>query len=93
MVSRWIFLLGLWSLTGYFSYHAFHGERGYFAWQQKKVHASALQKELIQFQAVKQSLSRKISLIHTHIDLDLLEQLAWLLFRAIEPNKRVILCH
>jgi hypothetical protein len=90
--SRWGFLLGLWALSGYFGAHAILGSRGILVWQEKQERVILLANTLKDLQMQRDRWLQKISLIQDAIDPDLLEQLAWTLFRLIDPQKRVILC-
>ena len=75
----------------YLGYHSLHGLRGYYAWQEKKViflHLENQQKDLLN---KKHMLQNQANLLQDNIDLDLLEQYMWRLFRNIDPEKKVIL--
>ncbi len=93
MILKWMCLFIIWAATGYFTYCTFYGPRGYFAWQEKKEHWEKVQQNFHQLQVQKKQLSQKIQLMQRDIDLDLLEQMGWQLFRYIEPDKKVILLH
>jgi cell division protein FtsB len=76
----------------YLGHHGLHGKRGYAVWQEKKNVLVALEKKSKYISSKHRLLKNKVDLLQENIDNDLLEQYMWLLFRNIEPYKKVILC-
>jgi cell division protein FtsB len=76
----------------YLGYHGLHGHRGYYAWQEKKITLLQLTKREKSLANKNHILKKQVSLLQENIDLDLLEQYMWKLFRNIDPEKKVILC-
>ena len=91
MIFRWLAIAFFSMLSFYFGYHAHHGPRGYMAWQSKKKHASHLQAEYAKLSHEKNRLVTKVGLMQEKIDLDILEQLAWSIFRLVDPKKTVMI--
>ncbi len=76
----------------YLGHHGLHGQRGYAVWQEKKIILAALEKKEQHVQSKHRILKNKVDLLQENIDNDLLEQYMWLLFRNLDPSKKVILC-
>lgn len=91
MLFRWILSLFFLCVSGYLGYHGVYGQRGYNARRVLERKVSAAQKELAELQIQQTHLAQKVSLMQKNIDLDILEQLAWNMFRYISPGKKVIL--
>jgi hypothetical protein len=76
----------------YLGYHGLHGQRGYYAWQEKKITLLHLIKREKSLAHKNRVLKKQVSLLQEKIDPDLLEQYMWKNFRTIDPQKKVILC-
>lgn len=81
----------LFLFSGYLGYHAFFGSRGYLALQEKRCSCMRLQEQYAALTAAREELQNRVSLVQEDIDPDWLEQYAWLLFRYVRPEKRVML--
>ena len=77
----------------YLGHHGLHGHRGYAVWQEKKAFLATLEKKSHHLSGKHRILKNKVDLLQENIDNDLLEQYMWLLFRNLDPSKKVILCH
>jgi cell division protein FtsB len=87
LISSVMFLF----ISSYFGYHAMYGQRGYCAWQEKKIQSVTLKKSCQKALSANETLHNKVSIIQNEVDSDLLEQYAWLLFRYVDPKKKVLL--
>ncbi len=87
LISSFLFLM----IAGYLGYHGVYGQRGYYAWQEKKIQAAVLKKRCQILLSEKEKLQNKVTLIQNEIDPDLLEQYAWFLFRYLDPERKVLL--
>lgn len=88
VISVFIFSL----ISAYLGYHGLHGQRGYYVWQQKKQILTQLETKEKRLLQKLHALRVKVSLLQENIDPDLMEQYMWLLFRNVDPEKKVILC-
>ena len=79
-------------ITLYLGHHGLHGQRGYAVWQEKKILLAKQEKKSQQLCSKHHLLKNKVTLLKENIDNDLLEQYMWLLFRNLEPSKKVIIC-
>lgn len=91
MVFRLSIILSALCIASYLGYHSIHGQRGYYAWQQRKAQAATLQAEYVQLSLKKEMLLGKVKLMRDKIDVDLLEQYAWTTFQMISPKKKVFI--
>lgn len=67
------------------------GERGFHAWQQRRIEKVDLEKKYAQALRRRNEIALKVKLVQKMMDRDLLEQLAWGLFRFVPQHKKVIL--
>lgn len=74
----------------YFSYHAVWGNRGYFAWIEKRKILAAAKRECAKVSEVRDQILQKVSLMQDRVDPDLLEQLAWTLLRRLPQHKVIV---
>ena len=91
MLSKVITALIFALISAYLGYHGLHGQRGYYVWQEKKQILTQLEIKEKRLLQKLHALRVKVSLLQENIDPDLMEQYMWLLFRNIDPEKRVIL--
>ena len=78
-------------ITLYLGYHSLHGQRGYYAWQEQKKILCLLEDREKRLLSKYHALKIKVSLLQDNVDNDLLEQYMWLLFRSVDPDRKVIL--
>ncbi len=91
MLSKVITALIFALISAYLGYHGLHGQRGYYVWQEKKQILTQLESKEKRLLQKWHALRVKVSLLQENIDPDLMEQYMWLLFRNIDPEKKVIL--
>lgn len=91
MVFRLSIFLFFFFLSFYFFYHGIYGTRGYIVKKNYQSRLVALNKELHQLSEERDRLANNVALLQRDIDPDLLEQLAWRLFRSIDPHKKVLM--
>lgn len=91
MLSKVIATLIFSLITLYLGYHSLHGQRGYYAWQMRKQELGQLASKERKLLSQCHVLQVKVNLLQDNIDTDLLEQYMWMLFRHIDPEKKVIL--
>jgi cell division protein FtsB len=93
---RFLFPLALYCATGavvsYFSYHAYHGQRGIEAKREYKQRIASLRGELQHVAAEKSALERRVSLLRNqHVERDLLEERARVILNNVNKNDVVVL--
>jgi hypothetical protein len=79
-------------MAGYFSHHAFYGRRGCGSWKDRHTRLAQKEAAVRELARKKAVLNRKIQLIDTCVDPDLLEQIAWTMLRRI-PSDRCVVVH
>lgn len=91
MIIRIFFVLITFGLSFYLGYHAIWGERGFQVWQERQVQMMELEKTYSQALKRRNDMAAKVKLVQREVDQDILEQLAWTLFRFVSSKKKVIL--
>ncbi|HUC61801.1 MAG TPA: septum formation initiator family protein [Alphaproteobacteria bacterium] len=80
------------SLTAYFCYHAFEGDRGLNAWWRLNHKYEMAQSTLAVLKAERADLDARVALLRPdHLDPDMLEERARILLNFGRPDERVIL--
>jgi len=93
---RFVLPLALYIATGaavsYFSYHAYHGQRGLVAKREYKIRIAELRQELDKVMAEKTALERRVTLLRNdRIDRDLLEERARVILNNANRNDVVVI--
>ena len=79
-------------LTGYFVYHAFHGDHGVLAHQRLERQIETLTKELGLVRSERETLEKRVSLLRSQsLDPDMLEERARRTLNYAHPNDVIIL--
>ena len=79
-------------LTGYFVFHAFHGDHGVLARMRLERQAETLNKELELVRAERETLEKRVALLRPRsLDPDMLEERARNLLNYAHPNDVIIL--
>ncbi len=91
MLFRWISCAFFLSIALYLGYHSIYGQRGYHVRRELEHKVVESQKHLAKLRSQQAQLAQKVALMQKNIDLDILEQLAWTMFRYVSPEKKVIL--
>ncbi len=78
-------------LTGYFAYHALHGDRGILAWMRLSQELKTAQSELDRTLDERQALERRVALLsNSSLDPDLLDEQARAMLNFAHPDDLVI---
>ncbi len=88
--SQWGILSASLTIALYFFYHAFYGQRGFVSWKSRQQEFLELQSSYVDLKKEHDVLARKVRLMQTDIDPDVLTQQAWIILRYVEPNSYVI---
>ena len=79
-------------LTGYFVFHAFHGDHGVLAHQRLERQVETLSKELELVRSERETIERRVSLLRSQsLDPDMLEERARRTLNYAHPNDLIIL--
>jgi cell division protein FtsB len=78
-------------LSGYFMFHAIHGERGILAWLHLNQELKAANVEAVRLADVRVAMERRVTLLSNHsLDLDLLDERARVMLNFAHPDDRII---
>jgi cell division protein FtsB len=76
----------------YFLIHAFHGDRGLFAWMHLQKEVAAAEATLADTRAIKDSLDGRIALLRSsHLDPDMLDERARVMSGLVRPDEIVLI--
>lgn len=80
------------AVIGYFVYHGLNGARGFWASKQLEIEVVALQQELSELRAERETLQQRVALLRPEsLDPDMLEERARVLLNVAHPNDIVIM--
>ena len=80
------------ALTGYFGFHAFHGDHGVFAKLRLERQIETLKKELDLVRVERQTIERRVALLRPEsLDPDMLEERARETLNWVHPDEVMIL--